>query len=156
MSMGVAAYHVIITNYGFWLPNDPRGSWSDFVRSWEIYLAGGPATGTDTRRSVAGVSHNARQRLVAKNALVRDPVVWTGVQAKAVGDGFARFVAKSALNIFACAIMPRHTHLVFERTTYLAEQVTNLLKGEATKELNRCDLHPFRDFGYSNGKLPSP
>jgi hypothetical protein len=25
--LGVIAYHVIITNYGFWLPNDPRGSW---------------------------------------------------------------------------------------------------------------------------------
>lgn len=24
-------YHLIMTAYGFWLPNDPRGSWSEFV-----------------------------------------------------------------------------------------------------------------------------
>ena len=29
-------YHLIISAYGFWLPNDPRGSWSDFVGAWEL------------------------------------------------------------------------------------------------------------------------
>lgn len=29
----VLAYHVIFGAYGFWLPNDPRGSWSKFVAS---------------------------------------------------------------------------------------------------------------------------
>lgn len=32
----VYGYHVIMPMYGFWLPNDPRGSWSEFIRSWEI------------------------------------------------------------------------------------------------------------------------
>jgi len=32
----VRAYHVIFGMYGFWLPNDERGSWSDFVGSWEL------------------------------------------------------------------------------------------------------------------------
>ena len=36
----VRAYHAVFTAYGFWLPNDPRGSWSDFVRSWELFRAG--------------------------------------------------------------------------------------------------------------------
>jgi len=36
----VRAYHVIFCAYGFWLPNDPRGSWSDFVRSWELLRFG--------------------------------------------------------------------------------------------------------------------
>ncbi len=49
----VLAYHVIFGAYGFWLPNDPRGSWSDFVAAWELFLAGGHATKTTTRRSVA-------------------------------------------------------------------------------------------------------
>jgi len=29
----VRGYHVIFGMYGFWLPNDPRGSWSDYVGS---------------------------------------------------------------------------------------------------------------------------
>ena len=36
----VLAYHLIFTAYGFWLPNDPRGSWSDFVRAWELFITG--------------------------------------------------------------------------------------------------------------------
>ena len=65
----VIAYHLILTNYGFWLPNDPRGSWSEFVRSWEIFLAGGPATKIDSRRSVANARHDFQRREDAKNAL---------------------------------------------------------------------------------------
>jgi hypothetical protein len=110
----VVAYHLILTNYGFWLPNDPRGSWSEFVRSWEIFLAAGPATKTETRRSVAGTPHNLQRRQDAKNALVRPPVVFTGAQAQAVGAGFARFAARSQCSILACSIMPRHSHLVLD------------------------------------------
>jgi hypothetical protein len=28
--------HVIFGAYGFWLPNDPRGSWSEFVGAWDF------------------------------------------------------------------------------------------------------------------------
>src|ERR671928_232003 len=53
----VHAYHLIITAYGFWLPNDPRGSWSDFVRAWEL-VRFGKATKTDERRSLAHRPHD--------------------------------------------------------------------------------------------------
>jgi hypothetical protein len=43
----ILASHVIFSTYGFWLPNDPRGSWSDFVGAWELFRFG-PATKTDT------------------------------------------------------------------------------------------------------------
>ena len=36
----VLGYHIIFTAYGFWLPNDPRGSWSEFVAAWELFLHG--------------------------------------------------------------------------------------------------------------------
>ena len=47
--MKIRAYHLILTCYGFWLPNDPRGSWSDFVRSIELHRVGGPATKINTK-----------------------------------------------------------------------------------------------------------
>jgi hypothetical protein len=43
----IRGYHVIFGAYGFWLPNDPRGSWSEFVGSWELFRFGA-ATTTDT------------------------------------------------------------------------------------------------------------
>ena len=42
----IHGYHVILPMYGFWLPNDPRGSWSEFVRKWELTRFG---DGTQTR-----------------------------------------------------------------------------------------------------------
>jgi hypothetical protein len=42
------AYHVIVSMYGFWLPNDPRGSGSDFIGAWELFRYGGCATKVDT------------------------------------------------------------------------------------------------------------
>jgi hypothetical protein len=54
----VLAYHIIFTAYGFWLPNDPRGSWSTFVAAWDLLLAGGKATKTDKRRSLAHKEHD--------------------------------------------------------------------------------------------------
>ncbi len=36
----IVGYHVIFAMYGFWLPNDPRGSWSDFVGSREVHRYG--------------------------------------------------------------------------------------------------------------------
>ena len=79
----VLGYHLIITTYGFWLPNDPRGSWSDFVASWELFRFGG-ATKTTARRSVAGAEHDWRSRLAAKSALKYRPVSFDGHQALAV------------------------------------------------------------------------
>jgi hypothetical protein len=109
---GVRAYHVIFTAYGFWLPNDPRGSWSDFVRSWELFLAGGPATKVTTRQSLARVPHDRAARLRVKEALRYPPVVFTGRQAQSIGQGFARIVTKSNYRVYACSILPAHVHMV--------------------------------------------
>jgi len=32
----VLGYHFIFSAYGFWLPNDPRGSWSDTIRVYDL------------------------------------------------------------------------------------------------------------------------
>src|SRR5262245_51104378 len=107
----IVGYHIIFGAYGVWLPKDPRGSWSDFVGSWNLYRYG-PATKTTERRSVAYRNHNHSQRLAAKTALQRPAVTFTGEQARAVGRGFANYVAKSGLVVWACAILPDHVHLV--------------------------------------------
>jgi REP element-mobilizing transposase RayT len=151
----VLAYHLIITAYGFWLPNDPRGSWSDFVRSWELARFG-QATKIDTDRSVAASPHDHQRRQDAKSALARQPVEFTGQQCKHIGDGFTRYCLRSGCQILAGAILPTHTHLVILRMNHSIEQIANLLKGSATAELKRVGLHPFQNEPYQNGKLPSP
>lgn len=77
----VHGYHLIISAYGFWLPNDPRGSWSDFVRNWEIARFG-EATKVETRQSVAAVPHDRKLRKAAKEALKYPAVIFSGLQAR--------------------------------------------------------------------------
>jgi REP element-mobilizing transposase RayT len=137
----VRAYHVIFCAYGFWLPNDPRGSWSDFVGAWEL-LRFGRATKTCTRQSRAGAPHDDALREEAKHALEYPPVSFTGIQARAVARGFAEYVAKAGLSVWACSILPEHVHMVIARDRRLIEQIVNHLKGSATRRVMREDLHP--------------
>ncbi len=155
MNPPVLAYHLILTAFGFWLPNDPRGSWSDFVRAWELQ-AFGPATKTTSRRSLAHKRHDRAKRIAAQQALARSPVVFRSEQALAIAIGFAAYVQRSGLKIFAASILPRHSHLVVGRMPHPVEQTANLLKGAATTEHNRRELHPFAGQPYRNGKLPTP
>src|SRR3954469_25606358 len=93
-------YHLIITAYGFWLPNDPRGSWSDFVGAWELYKFG-PATKVNDKRSYAHDPHDRAARRAAKQALRHPPVRFDVEQRQLVLAGFAQAVAESGYRVFA-------------------------------------------------------
>jgi hypothetical protein len=90
----VLASHVIIGLYGFWLPNDERGSWSDFVGSWEL-LQFGKATTVNVRHSLANQPFDRAKRAAARAALKYPLVILTGNQARAVGRGFAEYAQKA-------------------------------------------------------------
>jgi REP element-mobilizing transposase RayT len=138
----VMASHVIFCLYGFWLPNDPRGSWSDFVGAWEL-LRFGRSSRTNTRRSVAHANHDRELREAAKRALKYPPVSLTGVQARAIARGFAEYVRKSGIVVSACSILPEHVHMVIGRHSFNVEYVVNQLKGYATRHLIAEGVHPF-------------
>jgi REP element-mobilizing transposase RayT len=137
------AAHVIFGAYGFWLPNDPRGSWSDFVGAWNLYRYAGTATKTTETRSLAARPHDQARRTGAKLLLKRPPVKFTGIQARAIGRGFATYGATAHLSILACAILPDHVHLVLAQHRLPPKQLTIQLKGAATQSLLQEGIHPF-------------
>jgi REP element-mobilizing transposase RayT len=140
------ASHVIFTAYGFWLPNDPRGSWSEFVGAWELFKFG-PATKTDTRRSVAGERHDPNLRRAAKAALQRAAVNFDGRQARAIGRGFATACADAGYVFRECSILPDHVHGVIDRHERPVERIVGHLKAAATRQLRAEGLHPFEGSG---------
>jgi len=146
------AAHVIFGAYGFWLPNDPRGSWSDFVGSYELYRFG-PATTTAERHSLAYAPHDHRLRLAAKTALERSAVQFNDAQRQAVGDGIGKYVAEAKLSIWACAVLRDHVHLVIAATSMDIPQRVIQLKGSATETLVARGIHPFQS-DVANGKRP--
>jgi REP element-mobilizing transposase RayT len=151
----VLGHHLIISAYGFWLPNDPRSSRSDFVRAWEL-VRFGEATKDDTHRSVAAKPHDRRLRLAAKQSLKYPAVEFTGLQAKSIGAGFWRYTKRSGVVVWACSILPDHVHLVVRRHSYKAEIMMQQFKGNATAQLNRDKMHPLNQYAESGKSAPSP
>ena len=156
MNRPVIAYHLLLTNYGFWLPNDPRGSWSAFVRAFELYRAAGSATKINSKHSVAGKPHDHQARRATKAALTRPPVVWNGRQAREVARGFADYATKNGRDVFAMAVMPDHALLVVGRSDLPIEKMANHLKARATSFLQTAGLHPFTGVKLKNGRHPTP
>jgi REP element-mobilizing transposase RayT len=137
----VLGYHVIFGTYGFWLPNDPRGSWSDFVGAWELFHFG-KATKTNTRRSLAGVPHDRQLRAAAKRALKFPPVKFSGLQARAVVHGFAQALQEGCYIAHACSVLPEHVHLVLGRHARDIGRIIGHLKARATQRLAAEGLWP--------------
>jgi REP element-mobilizing transposase RayT len=148
----VIASHVIFSMHGFWLPNDPRGSWSKFVGAWELFRYG-RATKTTETRSLVYRPHDRNKRLAAKASLKRPAVRINGLQARAVGTGFAAYARRTQLLIYACAISPDHVHLVLGRHRLMAEKLVVELKGAATRQLMNENVHPFAKLA-APGRLP--
>ncbi len=139
--MAALAYHVIFGTYGFWLPNDPRGSWSKYVASWELFRFG-HATKVHTRRSLAGAPHNHRDRQRAKDALKYPPVHFSGRQALAVIRGFDRARRESGYVVHACSILPDHVHMVIAQSPRRVRRIVGHFKARATQQLIAEGLWP--------------
>lgn len=149
------AFHLVLCCYGFWLPNDPRGSWSEIVRN-DSLKPFGHATKVNTRRSLANKPHHSDQRIQAKQALAYPPVRFNGEQAQSIAKGFAFRAQRSNLRIYACAIMPDHAHLVIANDGRRIEMISNQLKGAATRQLLSDSHHPLANHTNRHGRPPSP
>jgi len=148
--------HLIFPTYGFWPPNDPRGSGSMRVRAQHVYQAGGPATKIRTRRSVAGRSHDFRIRRAIDSSLKYPRVQFTGLQARSIGRGFADICRKVELTIHALAILPDHVHVVVAVHGFDGDEIIACLKRAGTRALNDAGLHPLAAFARASGKHPCP
>jgi REP element-mobilizing transposase RayT len=149
-------WHLIFSVYGFWLPNDERGSGSSRVRAQHIYDVGGEATKVHTTFSVANKPYDRKLRRAAREALKYPPVELTGIQARAVGRGIAAVCRKIGFVVHACAVLPDHVHVVVARHELEGDDIIACLKLAGTRGMNEEGLHPMRKHPRSNGKLPSP
>lgn len=140
-------YHAILSAYGFWLPNDPRGSWSDFVHAWELYRFGGGATKVAAKRSHAHDPHDAAFRRAAKEHLKYPPARFDDACRQSIGRGFARACEEFTFEIHAAAIGFDHLHLVTARNAERdIENVVAVLKARATTQMKRDGTHPLRTY----------
>ena len=140
----ILAYHVVFCTYGFWLPNDPRGSWSERVFAVALQPFG-EATKVNTRHSRAHDQHDHQKRWEAKKHLMFPPVRLTGQQALVVSQAMADVVAEIQLAVYACCIMLDHVHFVMPPHERSKEAIVQYFKSAATKRLNERRLHPLEN-----------
>jgi REP element-mobilizing transposase RayT len=129
----VIAYHLIWTAYGWWLPNDPRGSGSRTIRNDVLAELGelhygrkrAQPAGCDVRHFYAEAADKLRHPL-----LVFDE----GARAE-IGAAFATAIEEQRYTCYACAVMPDHVHILIRKHKHLAEEMV-----EALKEVSRARL----------------
>lgn len=127
----IIGFHCIFTAYGFWLPNEPRGSYSTFVGAWDL-LQFGPATQVNTRRSVAGRDYDHNLKNQMQTNFKHSPVRFTGRQALIIGQSMGEL----SYVIHALAIMPDHVHVVFAYAQQSIGRVVGHVKAHATRRLH--------------------
>jgi len=94
--------------------------------------------------------------MAAKESLDFPCVSFSGVQAHAVGQGFAQASRDGSYIIHACSILPTHADLVIHRhPTRSFEQIATHLKATATRRLRERGLDPMKGFSKSKGRTPS-
>ncbi|MBL7221588.1 MAG: transposase [Phycisphaerae bacterium] len=117
----VIGHHLIMTAYGWWLPNDPRGSCSRTVASDVVAELGELHQG---RRRVQPPSSAICEFYLRAGGVLEFPLVeFSSTETRAVADGLAEAVNRYRYTCYACAIMPDHVHLLIRKHRDKAEQM---------------------------------
>jgi REP element-mobilizing transposase RayT len=140
----VIAYHLIWTAYGWWLPNDPRGSGSKEIRSDLIAELGELHYG---RKRVQPAGREVRRFYQEASAALRHPLLTFDAAARvAIADAFAGVIETERYTCYACAVMPDHVHILIRKHKHLAEDMMASLKEASRTALfatgHRAPDHP--------------
>ena len=152
----VVGFHIVCSTYGFWLPNDERGSGSDFVRALTLTKFG-PANLVSHRRSVARRGFDREIRAMARGALRYPPVVLSDAQIACAGRGVARELERyGAATVHAFVLLRDHFHLVCGPCRYDVRRFAGRVKGAATRAMLAEGIHPLPKYRDEAGNVPSP
>jgi len=117
----VLAYHLIWVAYGWWLPNDLRGSMSREIRNDVIGDLGTVHFG---RKKVQPASKDIRAFYERAKEVLRFPLLtFAPEEVRAIAAAFEAVVRAQRYTCYACAIMPDHIHLIIRKHKHLAEEM---------------------------------
>lgn len=117
----VIAYHLIWTAYGYWLPNDPRGSMSKTIASDVIAELGKLHYG---RKKVQPSAREIREfRDSARGMLKHEILNFKQTEFPIIADALANTIREQNYRCYACAIMPDHIHILIRKHKHQAEDM---------------------------------
>ena len=147
----VIAHHLILTGYGHWLPNDPRGSLSKDIRAGKLFPLGPIHCG---RKAVQPSRAELRSFQAQARGLLEHEVLWfDAAKRQAIAEAFAQVMEARRYTCWACAILSNHAHLVIRKHRDRAETMHDELRKTSAIRLCRLadvpDQHPV----WSNDKF---
>jgi len=140
----IIGHHLMWTAYGWWLPNDPRGSMSSHVAIEPISKLGDPHYG---RKTIQPSSHEIREFYEqAKEVLTHELLTFNAEDIQTIVCGFAQTINDERYTCYACAIMPDHLHILIRKHRDRAEDMIDKLRNasrDALRDAKRRSLeHP--------------
>lgn len=136
----VIAYHLIWTVYGWWLPNDLRGSTSKSIASEIIASLGELHFG---RKKLQPASRDVRAFYEQAAKVLKHPLLEIRNGAvEIVAKAFAQVIAQHQYTCYACSIMPDHVHILIRKHKHSAEEMIENLQNTSRWALNESDLFP--------------
>jgi len=125
----VIVYHLIWTIYGYWLPNDLRGSTSKFIASDVLAELGALHFG---RKRIQPTRSMLREFDEKSRPLLTFPFIeFSNDAILTVADAFARVMCDCRYTCYACAILRDHVHVVVRKHKHLAEEMIANLQRES-------------------------
>ena len=129
----VLAYHLIFTTYGFWLPNDPRGSTSKEIRVEPIKDLSALHYG---RKAVQPSSKEIREFHDKAHDLLKHPVLtFDDEEIALAGKALGNVIADREYVCYACAVMPDHVHILIRRHRDRAEEMIEQFQNQTRTAL---------------------
>jgi len=136
----VIAYHLIWTGYGWWLPNDPRGSGSHTIRNPVLRDLGELHLG---RKRIQPAGRVVREFYKRAHPLLKRPVIsFDETKIEAIAAAFAHVIGSEHYTCYACAIMPDHAHILIRRHKHQSEDMIANLQRRSRLELAESHLVP--------------
>src|SRR5688572_16770129 len=106
----VIAHHLMWTLYGWWLPNDPRGSTSRVIRQDILADLGELHSG---RKQVQPAGREIREFYEQASDVLQHPLMKLDPdEFSIVADSIGAAIEECNYTCYACAIMPDHVHLL--------------------------------------------
>jgi REP element-mobilizing transposase RayT len=117
----VAAYHLIWTAYGWWLPNDPRGSMSHEIRAAHIEGLGELHYG---RRRILPAFRDLQKFYEEAGEQLKHPLLtFSEQEIVQLGQALGDVMTANRYTCYAAAVMPDHVHLVIRKHKHQAEEM---------------------------------
>ncbi len=140
----VIAHHLIWTVYGYWLPNDPRGSHSRIVRNDVIAELGELHFGRKRVQPMGRVVQRFREQATA---VLQHPLLqFDAAEVEEIATAFEEVIAGERYTCYSGAMMPDHVQILMRKHKHLAEAMMQKLKDVSRTRLcatgHRTPDHP--------------